>query len=354
MRPVIGIDLSDYNTAVDLATVLSSMGAGMDIEIIDSAAGSGTAGREDKSETKGIHGSEDGAGHAEMPVIIDDERLKKTPSVSKLFESIREEYEEITGERLCIRTAERIKTLVFYSKMGGSGVTSLAMVFGRLLASKYGKKTLYVSVDGNRDWEKYIPEKESMDRINQCAGELEYRLSTGSLTGLDKYLYRDGWGLDLVELRSPSLVPKLKTFVDEHTDIECIIVDIGRIAENSSEKRTVMKEADRIFRIKSLRDARSVCENMTGGFITGGREKMLPDGNAGEYLSGSGNDINPDKAFCINTFAGYNRQDAEGFCIVHSPESFRRFGDRVEIAMDTALCIGVDRIICEIEDLFEE
>ena len=162
------IDLSSRGLAEKLAMRLSELSGRLEITIAE--------------------GKETGADSFDC--IIDDENLKEIFPVSAFLNSIIEKYTNDRGKPFYGPEKGFRRAFLFTSPMGGSGLTSCAFVFARILAGKTGAKVLFADI-GRKDTFRYgefsvIPEGKE--------GELNYLVEKNRGINISRFLAEDHYG----------------------------------------------------------------------------------------------------------------------------------------------------------------
>lgn len=110
--------------------------------------------------------------------------------VSKLYEHILDSYTERTGSLLYRPETELKNVIQFISRQGGSGLSSIAFSFARVICGRTGQRTLYVDT-GPKDRFLY---GEYTDTAEGSVKELNYLLREKRLGDPRRYLSRDHFG----------------------------------------------------------------------------------------------------------------------------------------------------------------
>ena len=112
------------------------------------------------------------------------------------------------------------KTIIFSSFAGGSGTSAAAITCGRLLASEYAKKVLYLNAGGSKGWKLYISD---LAKPARPVREMPHLIQNGILQSFDSYVQRDKYGLSYLEGTEKSQLVLQK--LCESANYEFIIVD---------------------------------------------------------------------------------------------------------------------------------
>ena len=111
-------------------------------------------------------------------------------------------YEQLTGRRPPAVRPDREDVFAVASWQGGSGCTTLSMALAQEFARFYGRKVLYLSLEGVESADQFMPDPQGMKN----AGEYLYHLmkdrrdsrgedSPEQMPFLEEYLIRDSWGV---------------------------------------------------------------------------------------------------------------------------------------------------------------
>ncbi len=163
----IGIRLKNREISEDIARRITELYSGVCISIL-----------KDYEETED-----------DIDIMIDSSSDFNMP-VSAMLRYKLSEYEERTGRRLDIPKKYAAEIFFVTSKLGGSGVSSIAAVLGRLFAGKEGKRVL-IAERGSAD---VIGCSEPAHKPERSRRELEFLIAKGKKVCFSKYYYRDRYG----------------------------------------------------------------------------------------------------------------------------------------------------------------
>ena len=138
------------------------------------------------------------ASSEEADLVIDRSSFGNFLPVSKGFPIIADKYMIKTGKSLCKPEKGFVKLFRFTSPTGGSGLSSLALVFARLMAGKIGDKVLLVDIGRSGSFIYAETDRTPAKNIR----ELEYRAEAGLEFILNDYLIRDHYGVDIYTAES--------------------------------------------------------------------------------------------------------------------------------------------------------
>ena len=129
----------------------------------------------------------------EADLVIDRSSFGDYLPVSKGFPIIADKYMKKTGKPLCKPEKGFVKLFRFTSPTGGSGLSSLALTFARLMAGKAGDKVLLIDIGRDGSFIYAETDRPPVKNIR----ELEYRAEAGLEFLLNDYLVRDHYGVDI-------------------------------------------------------------------------------------------------------------------------------------------------------------
>ena len=145
-------------------------------------------------------------GHGEYDYIIDDNTRDILP-VSALLNRIIESYTEATGKPFYGPDRGLKKAFLFSSPCGGSGLSSVAFSFARVLCGRTGQKTLYadIGLSGRFCAGEYT------EYARGTVSELEYIIKNSGLRYPMNYLSRDHFGPFVIcmERDDPDLISSI-------------------------------------------------------------------------------------------------------------------------------------------------
>ena len=219
MNPVkITVSTKEPGLARDIARGLTELGKNLIIKIVDVE---GIA--EKTSQTD-----------AEVLVTDFDEKIAEkagfepsdvvwicedTPQISGIYRRIMDivcrKREETYGAGMSRPEGESIQAsriLSFFSRQGGSGVTSAAVTAGRMLAGRFGEKVLYVSMTEMDDSlyydETFTEEEQAEINLTGSVKELWYRLKNHRPIFMEHFVRRDVYGLEYLQTGSDEILLK--------------------------------------------------------------------------------------------------------------------------------------------------
>lgn len=127
-------------------------------------------------------------------LVIDRGNFSSFFPVSKGLIAISDRYSEKMGKPLYRPKNGFRKRYFFTSPVGGSGLSSIALVFARLVSGKTGEKVLLIDVgkDGSFIY------AETGEMPSRTIDELRFRADTGQEIAMGDYLMSDHYGIDIL------------------------------------------------------------------------------------------------------------------------------------------------------------
>ncbi len=246
MKPVkIAVSTKEPGLAKDLARGLSELGKHFIIEVLEGNLSEKTYPETQRrlltdaevlvtdQEEKNVSA----AGFEPSEVVWLEETSLRISRIYKKIMDIVSEKRDGAGSAYIFggngaEAGETARILSFFSRQGGSGVTSLAVTAGRMLSGMYGEKVLYICT-----------KKEDDSLMYRCSTggdgllqELRYRLKNRRPIYLDRFTERDDYGLEylrisgsgetLAELKAEEMQPLLQE-IGEAGGYEWILLDTG-------------------------------------------------------------------------------------------------------------------------------
>ena len=234
-------------------------------------------------------------------MVIDEEYEGNILPVSRLVSDLSQIYLKRTGKTL-IRPKKGQKALYWFSSLyGGSGLSSVAFVFSRLLAMKKGEKVLYIDMGSGGTFDYFEGEDPE-----KPVGELVFLIKTGREFALDEYISRDHFGIDVLSLKDA-----------DHEIVRAIEASSGHDAiVFSSHERRFFADSKEVL-VLNAKDAR----------IT--EEMRLVEG----------------KGIRIINREYINKVDKDRILVSDDLLSFKNPSGRVRIAMDGDFSLGVEKLL---------
>ena len=157
--------------------------------------------------------------------------ISKLTPISEIFLKIAQMSHACFNTKLRRKTYDKTKIISVFSEHGGSGVTSISIVLGRLLAL-LGNDVLYLNCGPIDDYNKYI----NVD-FNGVSSKREYYFfsENGLNKSIESYIANDLWGLFYFKpergMNSLFREVDIRQFIDcvvEDTRFSHIVVDYGK------------------------------------------------------------------------------------------------------------------------------
>lgn len=212
MKPVkIAVVTKELGLAHDVARGLSELGKGISVVVIEHGVGLET--EPGKSQNPRFEGAD--------AVVTDLACFGDKAGCRTDFEPYRVVYLQECGYRIseiynkvmdlvCLKresdgemlqlslrgSGEMCRMMAFFGKSGGSGVTSVAITAGLLLAGMYGEAVLYVGADG--DYSAGSCDGDGVALSNMWK-ELHYRIKNDRPIYAEKFVQRDDYGLEYLQ-----------------------------------------------------------------------------------------------------------------------------------------------------------
>ena len=134
-------------------------------------------------------------------------RLTEPCSISQISEMIVKRVSCLRGGWMNTADGKNIcHTAAFFSRWGGSGVTSLALSVGRILSGAFGERVLYLPFtcrDGSLDYRDAGFQHKTEGAGTLCRGqELVYRMKYDRLSCLSSFVSEDEYGLHYLSVQN--------------------------------------------------------------------------------------------------------------------------------------------------------
>ena len=130
-------------------------------------------------------------------------------------------YEEKTGIPFGKSTDKKIKIYGFYSMSGGSGTTSVALSFARLLSANETENTIFLTrFDDLMMYQNFtvFPLKSSF--------QFQYNTTRNRVISFKEYIYEDKFGLNY--FISPIPENEIIRKIEKHSNYKHVVVDFGK------------------------------------------------------------------------------------------------------------------------------
>lgn len=234
-------------------------------------------------------------------LVISQKMEEDILPISGLMKIISDTYMKKTGKPLYSLKKGFRKLYSFTSPTGGSGLTSAAFVFSRLLAGKMNEKVLFIDVGRKGS---FTSEESEISPLRNSR-ELEYLIKKGMKYSLEEHLTKDYYGVWVLKLEA--MDEEIFRSIDSRGGFDTIVV--------AGAPEVIITEGIRIVILNS-KDARSLDAYY-------GEEGSIVVRNR-EYI----NHISEDRVL-----------------IAEDGLSFKNPGSGVVISMDGDFAIGVDKLM---------
>jgi cellulose biosynthesis protein BcsQ len=222
---------------------------------------------------------------------------------------------------------------------GGSGKTSIAIALGRELCLLNDTTALYVSFENATATEQYFPPFGGEKSLN----DLLYYLHTENLSHIadrmNAFLIKDAFGLetfrssDNINELATAQVELVRKFMEQvflWNEFEYIVLDFQ--LEASKRCHWLLSSCDYVLVVDD------------GPYTEARKTQLLLD----HWRQRTGSDSEKTLLFIHNKWEGDDEEtgtnEKEHLSIEYDPESFHRYGDRIEIEMDRRFGMGVKKI----------
>ena len=232
-------------------------------------------------------------------LVIDTENFREFIPVYRGLSIIADKYIAKTGKPLYQPKNGFRKHYLFTSPTGGSGLSSIALVFSRLLSARTGEKVLLIDIGRPGSFIYAEMDREPQKTIR----ELEYRAETDQDILLADHLIRDHYGIDILSLQS--LGSKLLGILETKGGYDTVVI----AGETEAAEAGGME-----ISIINMRDSR-MCDHPDSGHITVRNRDHI-------------NNIKEDRVL-----------------IAEDGLSFKNPSGTVVISMDGDLAYGVDKLM---------
>ena len=276
------IELTDRKTAEKLAARLAELSENLYVTIRDP----GDPALEDHSH-----------------IIINDDAAEYILPVSELLESLEELYAKRTGKPLRKPKNGRTKLYRLRSPTGGSGLSSVSLVFARLLSGRMGDKVLLIDVSERG---RFIYE-ESEQAPQGDWDELVFRIRKKLPADIRRFAVRDYYGIWI--LKAYSMDDEILRFIEAYGDFDDIVLSGGKYEQGYGKEILVINAKD-----TRAPDLLSDLENSEKRIVVRNRD----------YI---------------------NRVTDERITITTDELSFRNTGERVMVMMDGEFAMGVEKLM---------
>jgi hypothetical protein len=247
-------------------------------------------------------GEEDGGN--EYDFIIGDEMGKDIFPVSALLNKISAAYSIKEGKPFYGPEKGIRKAFFFTSPYGGSGTSSIAFTFARLLSGKMNEKVLFM--DTGRDGLIY---GEFTRKAEGKREELLYRINKGRPVEAGRYLSEDYYGPQCISVNAGSFAQTAEA-LSQNMDITSLVA--------VSEPEDGIFDEVHIIRVVDIKDAR--------------------------YLLMS----DDEDVFTVHNRDYINRVNGRIIYLADDPLSFKTPEGGVRISMDGEFAIGVEKLLREV------
>lgn len=129
-------------------------------------------------------------------------RLYKYATASETAAGLFRIYETVSGRKSAGRRPESVRVFSFFSWQGGAGCSTLALAAGREMTRFFGRRVLYLTMDGLEPADRFMTGAEGGGRISQYLYRLFRDSGRKDDPLLEGYLARDEYGLQAL---APSL-----------------------------------------------------------------------------------------------------------------------------------------------------
>ncbi len=195
----------------------------------------------------------------------------------------------------------KLKSIYFNSPFGGSGTTSIALTFARLLM-QMNLNTLFTSIDPLEDFKRYLPICQEPLKNKE---QIEYLLSSKRDMILEEFLLRDRYGLSILPLSNMQSMLQIESYIRNRNKYDFLVIDCGR--------SNIITGGDYQFTIVSANDSRT-------------------------------HPNTPNESQIYNMSTG-NGLTSNGLSIAYDPKSFCVLEGCIDIRMDGVFCQGVESIV---------
>lgn len=264
----IGIKLSNKEIARDIARRISELYSGIYIVIKD------------------INDDAD-----DVEILIDDLCDIGLP-VSILIRDKLLEYEERSGKKLHRLNKFKKETVFVTSRFGGSGVSAISTVLGRIFAGNEGRTVLIVE-NGDMDSTSY---SEPVHLPERGLRELEFLIAKERKICFSRYYYRDRYGPFFITCNVS--IGEMMKLIEETNDFDIVIfsgfgyreapagayvINVGSLADRRSESNFVDEKAINVLNRSAKNEVAgssvNIADDDSSFIVTEGRLVIKMDGD---------------------------------------------------------------------------